>query len=75
MVCNTITLGAIGPIGSTLVVALYLALFIGSLILIMRRETGWSRLIWILIVLFAPFAGSLAYFLNYFISPRKRHSV
>jgi len=72
MIYNTLPLGAIGPIGTISVAALYVILLVVALVLIMRRETGWARPLWVLIELFVPFAGSLAYYVNYFIKTPKR---
>lgn len=63
--------GIISPIGILFLIIVYLALFISSLLLILKNEDGFLKLLWVVVVFLFPFIGSIIYIASFFISKKK----
>ncbi|KGE16218.1 PLDc N-terminal domain-containing protein [Sphingobacterium deserti] len=62
----------IGTIELSILSVAALALLIYVTYLIVVNESGWQRLIWILILLFVPIFGSLIYLAKHILSNSRR---
>ncbi|MCK7591097.1 PLDc N-terminal domain-containing protein [Subsaxibacter sp. CAU 1640] len=63
--------GAIGPIQILIGGILYLIFTISALVLALKNETSVRVFLWILMILFLPFFGSLIYLMKRFINKKK----
>jgi hypothetical protein len=57
--------GIVGPFGVLILIILLISLLITSIYYIIKTEKDPYRIIWILVVLFLPFIGSIIYLASY----------
>jgi len=57
-------LGIIGPITIITFGIVFLIQFVFALFLISKYEKSWNYFIWLLVIIFLPIIGSLAYFMK-----------
>jgi len=63
--------GLIGPVQVIILSIIFLVLFITALVLILKKERDYLKIIWIVLIIIFPIIGSIIYILYYLLSKRE----
>jgi hypothetical protein len=71
----TIYLGIISPTKIIIAGIIYLFLTLPALFLVLKNEKTLFVFIWILVILFFPYLGSILYLLKHFLNKNSAHNI
>lgn len=62
----------IGPVEIGIIIAIPVIFLLVAVYQILKKETGLTKILWLLVVLFFPFLGATIYFISRYLDREKR---
>lgn len=62
----------IGPVEIAILIAIPIIFLLVAIYQILNKETGLTKVLWIVVVLFFPYLGATIYFLSRYLAREKR---